>query len=308
MFRNDSRIVFRSHFLILQNLISNGINMNLRNMCHSGFWSILLCISASLFFVSSCKLADGKSIPETEIGAVETGVYLKKTFETSNGVLNYRILYPKGFDKSKKYPVLLFLHGAGERGNDNEAQLVHGSDLIKKGMDIHQSIAIFPQCPKADYWASLKEVEDSEGGPRDFEMAIDGPPTDAMARVIELMKSEKDKSYVDKSRIYVAGLSMGGMGTFDLCWRMPDMFAAAGIICGAGSAEKAGVLSQMPLRIFHGDQDQVVSVEESYDMVKSIKAAGGNPEVFIYPEVNHNSWDNAFAEPDFLSWFYKYNK
>ena len=101
---------------------------------------------------------------------------------------------------------------------------------------------------------------------------------------------------------------MGGMGIFDLCWRMQDLFAAASMICGAGAIKKASVFSDLPIRIFHGDEDKIVSVEKSLEMIEALKEAGGNPEVFIYPDVYHNSWDNAFEEPDFLSWFFKHQK
>ena len=119
-----------------------------------------------------------------------------------------------------------------------------------------------------------------------------------------MIEEFKTKDFVDKDRLYIAGLSMGGMGTFDLLWRMPNTFAAASVICGAGSTEKAKEFAHTPIRIFHGEEDVVVSVDESKEMIAALKEAGGNPEVFFYPEVNHNSWDNAFAEEDFLTWMF----
>ena len=239
---------------------------------------------------------------------VRTGVYLKKTFRTKSGKLKYRILYPNGFDNTKKYPLLLFLHGAGERGNNNKSQLAHGGELIKNGMNIHQSIAIFPQCPDANYWIELLDFRIRPNGIRDFEPDYRNPPSKALGKVIALLKKYTENSFLDKSRIYVAGLSMGGMGTFDLCWRMPEMFAAAIAVCGTGPPLKARKFASMPIRIYHGDSDEIVYVEESIDMAEALLAAGGDPEVFIYPDVGHNSWDNAFAEPDFLSWLYEQKK
>jgi len=268
---------------------------------------IVICFMIALV-ISSCKSKNKVGEIKTLSSNLKTGVYLEEIFKTNNGDLPYRILYPEGFDQTEKYPLLLFLHGAGERGDDNKSQLTHGGELIKKGMNIHQSIAIFPQCPKDNYWIELLKTEDRPDGVRDFEPDVNNPPSEAMSKVIDLLTAYMETSYVDKSRIYVAGLSMGGMGTFDLCWRMPDVFAAANAVCGAGSPVKAFKFVNMPIRIFHGEDDEVVSVDESLEMIAALEELGGNPEAFIYPEVNHNSWDNAFAEPDFLSWLYKHKK
>lgn len=239
---------------------------------------------------------------------MKTGEYLAKKFKARKGELNYRILYPNGFDENKKYPILLFLHGSGERGDDNEAQLKHGGEMIRKGMETHNGIVIFPQCPQEDFWIRILEVENGPDGTRSFVPDVESPPSDAMQMVIELMEDMKQKSYVEKSRIYVGGLSMGGMGTFDLCWRKPDLFAAAVPICGAGAPAKADQFVNLPMRVYHGADDQAVPVEESLKMIDALKRLGGNPESFIYPGVNHNSWDNAFAEPDFLEWIFKQQK
>lgn len=276
--------------------------MTLRLALTSKFW--IVSTVGLILLITSCKSKHKTEMPESKDEKIETGVYLKKVYQSGDGNLNYRILYPNGFEPTKKYPVLLFLHGSGERGDDNEAQLVHGSELIKAGMDIHQSIAIFPQCPADDYWVNLKEVLESTDGKREFLIDVAGPPSNALSLVMELMNSIKEKEYINRSKIYVTGLSMGGMATFDLLWRMPNTFAAAAAICGAGSTEKASVFANLPMRIYHGEVDQVVPVEESKKMIKALQDAGGNPEVFLYPDVNHNSWDNAFAEEDFLSWFY----
>ncbi len=282
--------------------------MNLKIAFISESWVLLIIGLVLLLLIISCKSKNKTEVTKASLGKIETGIYLKRTFSAEKGNLNYRILYPKGFDRTKKYPLLLFLHGAGERGDDNEAQLTHGGELIKKGMNVHQSIAIFPQCPEENYWIDLLETEDRPDGIRDFEPDTKNPPSEAMAKVIELMKIFTERNYVDKSRIYVAGLSMGGMGTFDLCWRMPDMFAAAIAVCGAGAPVKAFKFSKLPIRIFHGEDDEIVSVEESLEMIAALEELGGNPEAFIYSDVNHNSWDNAFAESDFLSWLYKHEK
>lgn len=267
-------------------------------------WLIGLIFLFLLMVIVSCR--SKKFV--FSIDKIEKGVYLKKVYPAKKGKLNYNIIYPVGFDPEKKYPLLLFLHGVGERGDDNEAQLKHGGDLVKKGANNHQFIALLPQCPDDEYWIDVLEIETMEDDIRNFEPDINAPPSFALSMVMELMESFTKERYIDQSRVYVSGLSMGGMGTFDLCWRMPEMFAAANMICGAGSTEKAKVFSDLPIRIFHGAKDGVVLVEKSLEMIEALKEAGGNPEVFIYPEVYHDSWFNAFEEPDFLTWMLQYKK
>jgi len=234
----------------------------------------------------------------------DKGVYQKKIFEASNGNLNYRIFYTENFDASKKHPLLLFMHGAGERGNDNEAQLIHGSQLVADGMNKYNAIAIFPQCPTEDYWVKFKGEDVDSNGERNFNIDVNNGPSEALGKVIELVSEMKAKNYIDKTRIYVAGLSMGGMATFDLLWRMPNTFAAAMPICGAGAPEKADKMKSVPIRIFHGEEDEVVPIQNSRDMQDALTAEGASPETFYYPGVNHDSWINAFAEKDFLSWLF----
>jgi len=134
------------------------------------------------------------------------GVFIKQTFSTDGFELPYRIYYPKSFNTDNFHPVLLFLHGAGERGNDNEAQLVHGSEVIASGMEKYNSIAVLPQCPEDDYWVRLRESERLVSGQRDFELDVSGKPSKALGAVIELVSDLKSKSYTDTARMYVAGI------------------------------------------------------------------------------------------------------
>jgi predicted peptidase len=256
-------------------------------------------------FVSLCLLSYSCNINTMQLKEADKGVYLKKTFSIDNGVLNYRIFYPKGFDSSKAYPMLLFMHGAGERGDDNEAQLTHGSELIAKGMNDYNAIAIFPQCPQDDYWVKFKSESQEKDGARSFDIDVENGPSEALGKVIGLMDEMKEKDYINQSKVYVMGLSMGGMATFDLLWRMPNTFAAAMPICGAGSPEKANHMSSVPMRIFHGEEDSVVPISNSRVMQAAIESLGGSPETYYYPSVNHDSWTNAFAEKDFLSWMFE---
>ncbi len=231
-------------------------------------------------------------------------MYLKKEFTSPEGsVLPYRILYPENYDKDKKYPLILVLHGAGERGNDNEKQLIHGGKLfidsaVRKE---YPAIVVFPQCPEQDYWSSV----DIDRGKTplvlsfDYRDQITTPLRDAISLVKQLMKDEG----VNAKRVYVTGLSMGGMGTFEAVSRFPNLFAAAMPICGGGDTQHYSKV-KIPFWVFHGAADAVVNVEYSRAMVEKLKDLKVKVKYTEYPGVNHNSWDNAFAEPDFLKWMF----
>ncbi|QNK76423.1 prolyl oligopeptidase family serine peptidase [Winogradskyella sp. PAMC22761] len=223
--------------------------------------------------------------------------------------LNYRMLLPKDFDASKKYPLVLMLHGAGERGSDNKKQLNNGASLFlnKKHRDSFPAIVIFPQCPQNDYWSKLDA--DRSTKPITFNYKYNETPTKAMALVTDLMTEMVAKPYVKTNQVYAMGLSMGGMGTFEIIYRNPEMFAAAIPICGGGDPEYVTAYAKtIPLWIFHGAKDDVVDPKLSLSMASAIISAGGFPKLTLYDFANHNSWDPAFAEPELLKWLFSNTK
>ncbi|QED37888.1 phospholipase [Antarcticibacterium arcticum] len=233
--------------------------------------------------------------------------YKKEQFILAQDTLNYRILFPKDFSEDKKYPLVLFLHGAGERGNNNESQLTHGSKLFLKKAEEFPAIVIFPQAPKDDYWAKVEVKRDSI--PYQFNFKNEEEPTKALHLVQALLNSVTQKDYIDQNRIYVGGLSMGAMGTFELLSRQPQMFAAAFAICGG--ADPGIVKNYRPgfnIWIFHGEKDDVVLPEYSKIMAREINSRGGNAKLSLYPNDNHNSWDSAFAEPYLLKWLFSHER
>lgn len=218
-------------------------------------------------------------------------------------------MYPKNFDKSEKYPVILFLHGAGERGNDNESQLVHGGKLFATDYLQEQfpAIVIFPQCPKESYWSNVDV--DRSTYPIHLKFKYDEGPTTPLRMVMDLLDSTIQEPYSDDSQVYVMGLSMGGMGTFELLSRKPETFAAAVPICGGGDPDSVGVYAKnTPLWVFHGAQDNVVNPLQSMEMVSALLKAGVYPKFTMYDFANHNSWDPAFAEPTLLPWLFSHKK
>jgi len=237
------------------------------------------------------------------VAAQEQEVFKKEHYIKGTDSLNYRILFPKDFSKDKKYPVVLFLHGAGERGDDNEAQLTHGSDLFLENREDFPAIVIFPQAPKDDYWAKVEVKRDSM--PFQFKFKNKETTTTSLQLVMELMDAIIQEEFVNTNRIYVGGLSMGGMGTYEIVYKRPKMFAAAFAICGGANPEIAEAYpADFNIWIFHGKKDDVVFPKYSEAMARAINHYGGNAKLSLYPEDNHNSWDSAFAEPNLLPWLF----
>lgn len=245
------------------------------------------------------------AIPATVVAQFKE--YEKKQFIQGADTLNYRILYPVDFSEEKEYPVVLFLHGAGERGDNNESHLTHGGQLFLENREEFPAIVIFPQAPQEDYWAKVEVNRDSI--PYVFNFQNEEEPTRALHLAMALLTSVTSEKYVDRDRIYVGGLSMGGMGTYEILSRMPGSFAAAFAICGGADP---AIVSKYPegfnIWIFHGEQDDIVPPAFSKTMAREINSAGGNAKLSLYPDDNHNSWDSAFAEPYLLPWLFNNKK
>ena len=245
--------------------------------------------------------------------AQETSPYSAYSHElyVHNGdTLRYRMLPPANYDIQKSYPLVIFLHGAGERGSDNAAQLLHGGALFLKDSvrNAYPSFVIFPQCPKDSTWAPLRLNRDSSGkvtGLKFLENDREPVPGQLVKSLLDsLLKTGK----INSKKVYIGGLSLGGMGTFDLLTRYPNVWAAGFPICGAGNAATAARFAKVPVWIFHGGADPVVPVFFSQDYYKALKAVHANVQYTEYPGVGHNSWDNVFAEPGLLKWLYSNTK
>lgn len=242
--------------------------------------------------------------------AQDKSLYEKHWFVQNGDTMPYRVLLPKNFDASKKYPLILLLHGAGERGRDNELQLVHGADLFLRDSirEKYPAIVVFPQCAANSFWSNVKFVFDSATKKRTFNFNVDGEPAVAMKLLLSLIKNLKQNYRLDKHRMYVGGLSMGGMGTFELVRREPALFAAAFPICGGANPATANKLKRTGWWVFHGLKDDVVDPELSKIMAEAIKQQGAEVKLTLYPNANHNSWDSAFAERDLIPWLFTHYK
>ncbi|MDF2381655.1 prolyl oligopeptidase family serine peptidase [Nostoc ellipsosporum NOK] len=236
-------------------------------------------------------------------------LYQRYRFIQNGDTLPYRLLLPENYDARKAYPLVLFLHGRGESGNDNEKQLTHGASLFLRDSirKKYPAIVVFPQCAETSYWSNVQTIADS-GGKREFYFVPDGPPSQAMQLLISLTGNLQGQYKIKQDQVYVMGLSMGGMGTFELVRRMPNTFAAAAPICGGANPATASSIKNVKWWIFHGAKDDVVPPVNSEKMVAALKKAGASVRFTLYPNANHNSWDPAFAEPELLTWLFSIQK
>ena len=235
------------------------------------------------------------------------GEFESKLFMSSQGdTIRYRELVPSTESGKKKYPLVLFLHGAGERGSDNLKQMTHGAQMFLNPVnrEKYPAYVVMPQCPESGYWAY-------KGRPASFvpsEMPLGEPITPVFTGVKELLDTYLSRPDVDKKRIYIIGLSMGAMGTYDMVSRFPEVFAAAIPVCGIVNPDRLAKAKEVSFRIFHGDADNVVPVEGSREAYKALKKAGAKVEYIEYPGCNHGSWNPAFNEPDFMQWLFRQKK
>ncbi len=193
--------------------------------------------------------------------------------------IDYLLYLPKGYHETEqKWPLMLFLHGAGERGNDLELVKKHGpAKLVEQGKDF-PFIIVSPQCPSGQWWTEK---------------------TDTLMALLDDIES---KYAVDTSRVYLTGLSMGGFGTWTLACRHPERFAAIAPICGGGDWYLADRLKDVPVWAFHGAKDTVVPIALSETMVQAVERAGGSAKLTVYPEANHDSWTATYDNPELYEW------
>jgi predicted peptidase len=229
-------------------------------------WRVALAVL--LMVGSSSTATRGEDRPgEQQAEKLETQVPVK---------LNYLLYLPKDYEKQASWPVLLFLHGSGERGDDLNLVKVHGPPkLIAAGKDL-PFIVVSPQCPKEMNWE----------------------PIELVALLDEVGKKYK----ADPDRVCVTGLSMGGFGTWRLAAYAPERLAAIAPICGGGEKHWARRFAKLPVWAFHGAKDAGVPLERSEVMIEAIKKAGGEPKLTIYPDAGHDAWTETYNNPELYTW------
>jgi predicted peptidase len=239
----------------------------------------------------------------------DRSLFEKRIFVNEKGdTLRYRFLYPEKSVKKKSYPLVLYLHGSGSIGTDNEAQLNIFGDKFLNPINRKKfpAYAMFPQCSGRPTWSKVP------GGISKFtegNIRTENEPSSVLQLVIDVMDKIINEENVDISRIYIMGPSLGGFGTFDALAHFPEKFAAAVPVCGGGDASVVNRYARnTALWIFHGDADPTVSNLYSREMYEALKKAGAKVKYTEYPGVKHNSWVNAFEEKDLFKWMFRQRK
>lgn len=218
--------------------------------------------------------------------------FSKETFVCGDMVQPYRFHKPENYTEGKEYPLVLFLHAAGERGDDNEAQLAIGLGpaLSDPESPLHECFIVCPQCPVDKQWVDTPWDKGSYS-------TDDIPETVYLATAHKLREKITEEYPINKKKIFAMGISMGSYGTWDSLVRHSDVFAGGFACCGAGDPSKADRLKDMKIFAYHGSLDGVVPPQGSRDMYAAVKAAGGENISFKeYPELYHSSWDAAYSE------------
>ncbi len=213
-----------------------------------------------------------------------------------------RLLNPRVIEEHRTYPLIVFLHGAGERGHDN---LMHLKSLpqqmaLPNWQEKFPCYLLAPQCPKGIQWSSPADSIDSS---RELKKS------NLLDQIDQMIAEVSENNPVDKNRIYITGYSMGGYGTWSMIARYPDLFAAASPICGGGDPNSVSKFVHLPLWVVHGDADQTVPVTESRKVIEALRKAGGTPQYYELKGVKHNSWSQTYNNPaGMLNWLFKQRK
>jgi len=239
----------------------------------------LICVIVAVAL--GCPGAWGE---RTAMGANQSEKKLNQQI-TKTVQCDYLLYLPPGYgEKEQKWPLIMFLHGAGERGDNLELVKKHGPPkLIEQGKDF-PFIIVSPQCPRGIWWPEKLDT------------------------LVALLDEIESKYAVDADRVYLTGLSMGGFGTWSLACRHPQRFAAVAPICGGGQWFLANRLKNVPVWAFHGARDRVVPLDQSKSMVEAVKRAGGDAKLTVYPEAQHDSWTATYDNPKLYEWFLSHRR
>ena len=199
--------------------------------------------------------------------------------------LDYLIYLPENYGKEQKaWPLVVFLHGAGERGSDLNRVKFHGPPKRVEQGSAFPFILVSPQCPTDKWWPNMIE------------------------HVMALVDETAENYSIDENRIYLTGLSMGGYGTWTIASTYPQRFAAIAPVCGGGQPYLAGNLKNTPIWAFHGAKDPVVPLQQSQQMVDAVNQSGGNAKLTVYPEADHDSWTETYNSDELYEWLLSQSK
>lgn len=228
-----------------------------------------------------------------------TSVFLEKTYQNPRGeLMHYRLFVPRGYDKRGAYPLVFWLHGGRGPRSDRSKPISEGNRIgshvwtTAENQSKSPCLVLAPQCPPNEIWAEIETAR----------------PTKNLRVAYEILREVQQNYRVDARRLYVAGQSMGGFGTWSLISEHPHVFAAAVPVCGGGDEAQASKLTRIPIWAFHGEEDEAVSVARTREMIAAIRRAGGSPKYTEYKGIGHVIWDKVFTEPALLAWVFAQNR
>jgi predicted peptidase len=266
--------------------------------------------AACLFLLYSTHAADSDdkalspgAVIRKAIADKRTGQFVPARFASSKGgSLPYQVFTPTNSTAGTRYPLLIFLHGAGDLGDDNLQQLsAFPREFISAGNQAqHPCYAIAPQCPTNDSWSSFPEYPTNAHASK--------LPTAATRIAKELIEELVADCNIDRSRIYVTGLSLGGESTFDIVSRRADLFAAAVPVCGIADVDRAASMKTVPFWIFHGEDDEINPARYSREIVQALKALGATPKYTEYQGEGPGIWNRAYTEPGLIPWIFQQHR
>jgi predicted peptidase len=249
------------------------------SLCHAG---LLL-----VFFLLAPRIATAAELAQDDID------FRKEVYVAKNGDrLPYRLFVPLGYDKHRKYPLVLWLHDSDGRGEDNLKQLAHNNHLaahfwISKPVQANfPAFVLLPQCPSGKNWSEP-------------ELNL---PDKSLQLTMDVLTKIETQFPIDPDRIYVGGQSMGGLGVYSLLQKYPGLWAGALILSAYDNFTDANAIARVPLWVFQGEADDSVPVSMVRDMMRALKKANAGLRYTEYPKAGHDIWTKAFAEPDLVSW------
>lgn len=229
------------------------------------------------------------------VGQERAQILTAKAYKNAQGeTLLYRLFVPKDYDAKKKYPLVVYLHGGGGRGTDNLKQIQGGNGYLidlftqETTQSRYPSFVVAPQSPMHEGWVEYDSIT----------------PTRQLRLVFELIRDLEGRFSIDRGRLYVAGQSMGGFGTFAIISEHPRLFAAGVAVAGGGDESKTASLIGTPVWAFHGEKDEAVNVERSRNIVAAIRKAGGQARYTEYAGGDHLIWSKVVKEPELLPWLF----
>lgn len=233
---------------------------------------------------------------------------LKKEYRSAkySHFLPYRLFIPTNYDKKQNYPLVLILHGGGERGHDNIRQVTNVVKIFieKDFQALYPSFILIPQCPKKEQWLNTTFKRPPFNNYSQEKI----PESNSMKMIIEIINYLRSEFNIDESRLYVTGYSMGGSGTWDIISRYPNLFAAAVPVTGVSDPTKAKLITEVPIWAFHGDEDAITPIQVTKKMIEALRQNGNECKFTEYKKTGHNSWSKAYHEPELMKWLFSQRK